>query len=137
MHRLLQWGSATAQNASSAAREFDLTTGQGNDALRMAQCILQGAGAWAWDAATVGWQSNEVELSYQGELLRLDRLVQRRDTREWWVLDYKTNAAPQLDPELMAQLNRYRDAVQAIYPGQAVRAAFLTGQGDLVELPAN
>ena len=137
MHRLLQWGSANPQNASSAAREFDLTTGQGNDALRMAQCILQGAGAWAWDAATVGWQSNEVELSYQGELLRLDRLVQRRDTREWWVLDYKTNAAPQLDPELMAQLNRYRDAVQAIYPGQAVRAAFLTGQGDLVELPAN
>ena len=137
MHRLLQWGNANAHNASSAAREFDLTTEQGNQALRMAQRILQGAGAWAWDAAAVGWQSNEVELSYQGELLRLDRLVQRRDTREWWVLDYKTNPAPQRDPELMAQLNRYRDAVQAIYPGQAVRAAFLTGPGDLVVVPAN
>ena len=136
MHRLLQWGDANAQNANAAAVEFDLTAGQGDEALRMAQRILAGEGAWAWDAAAVSWQSNEVELSYQGELLRLDRLVQRRDTREWWVFDYKTHPAPELDAELIAQINQYREAVQAIYPGQSVRAAFLTGQGDLVELPA-
>ena len=34
---------------------------------------------------------------------------------------------------LVAQLRDYRDAVSAIYPGQVVRAAFLTGQGRLVE----
>ena len=136
MHRLLQWGTLDVQNAKSAAREFDLTAGQRDAALRMAKCILQGAGAWAWDGAALAWQSNEVELSYQGELLRLDRLVQRRDTQQWWVLDYKTNLAPALDPELVAQLSRYRSAVQAIYPSQVVRAAFLTGQGDLVETPA-
>jgi hypothetical protein len=28
----------------------------------------------------------------------------------------------------------YRDAVQAVYPGQAVRAAFLTAQGRLLEV---
>ena len=79
MHRLLEWGDASNNNMSAVVREFELNPEQGAQALAMAQRILQGEGAWAWDPAVVGWQGNEVELMYQGEALRLDRLVQRQD----------------------------------------------------------
>ena len=137
MHRLLEWGDASPNNATAAAREFELTPEQGAQAALIAQRILQGEGAWAWNPAVVDWQGNEVELMYQGEPLRLDRLVQRRDVGfegQWWVLDYKSAHAPQDQPELMAQLRVYRDAVQAIYPDDVVLAAFFTGQGTVVEV---
>nr|MDP2190092.1 UvrD-helicase domain-containing protein [Rhodoferax sp.] len=137
MHRLLEWGDVSSNNTAVAVREFELTPEQGSQTAAMAMRILQGAGAWAWDQAVVGWQGNEVELMYQGEPLRLDRLVQRRDgdnTGHWWVLDYKSAPAPQDQPALLSQLRNYRAAVQAIYPNAVVRAAFLTGQGALVEL---
>ncbi len=74
-------------------------------------------------------------MPHHGELLRIDRLVARRDARglTWWVLDYKLAAAPQDDPALLAQLQRYRDAVRALQPGDRVRAAFLTALGELIE----
>jgi ATP-dependent helicase/nuclease subunit A len=101
----------------------------------MAQRILQGQGAWAWDERQVDWQGNEVELLAGGELLRLDRLVRRRGSGEWWVLDYKSAAHPEEQPALVAQMRRYRDAVAAAHPGSTVRAAFLTAQGGLVPIP--
>ena len=134
MHRLLEWGSVSAANIRAATREFDLTPEQGGDAASMARRILQGDGAWAWDAALVGWQGNEVDLNFQSASLRLDRLVQRSDTGDWWVLDYKSPHAPQHDPALVNQLQNYRNAVRAVYPEAAVRAAFLTGAGRLVEM---
>ena len=134
MHRLLEWGNTSVANIRAATREFDLTPEQGSDAADMARRILQGEGAWAWDTALVGWQGNEVDLNYQGTSLRLDRLVQRSDTGEWWVLDYKSPHAPQDDAALVKQMQNYLDAVRAIYPDAAVRAAFLTGAGRLVEL---
>ncbi|MEI8028712.1 MAG: UvrD-helicase domain-containing protein [Comamonadaceae bacterium] len=137
MHRLLEWGDVSPHNVAAAAREFELTPQQGTQAAAMAGRILQGEGAWAWDQTAVGWHGNEVELMYQGELLRLDRLVQRKDAGcagQWWVLDYKSGQAPQEEPELVAQLRRYRDAVQGIYPDDVVKAAFLNGQGVLIEL---
>ena len=101
----------------------------------MAGRIMAGEGAWAWDAGAVDWHANEVPLHHGGELLRLDRLVRRADTGEWWVLDYKAAARPENQAELIDQLRRYRSAVQAAYPGAAVHAAFLTGQGRLVVVP--
>jgi ATP-dependent helicase/nuclease subunit A len=98
----------------------------------MAQRILTGEGAWAWDAANIDWQANEVPLHHQGDLLRLDRLVRRAGSGEWWVLDYKAASRPEQQGELIEQLRRYRTAVQTAYPGEAVKAAFLTGQGKLV-----
>src|SRR5690606_18415704 len=95
-------------------------------AATMAQRILQGEGSWAWDPAQVDWQANEVELHAGGELLRLDRLVRRRDTGEWWVLDYKSADTPERQPQLLAQMRRYREAVAAAYGGANVRCAFLT-----------
>ena len=100
----------------------------------MAARIRAGQGAWAWDGAQVDWQGNEVELHHAGELLRLDRLVRRRDSGEWWVLDFKSAAQPQRQPELVDQMRRYREAVAAANPGAVVRTAFLTAQGTLVRV---
>jgi hypothetical protein len=50
------------------------------------------------------------------------------------VLDYKLSHAP---AELVAyreQMARYVRAVQALQPDDRVRAAFITGAGDVVEL---
>ena len=82
------------------------------------------------------WVGNEVALVASGALVRLDRLVRRADTGEWWVLDYKSADQPQHQTSLRMQLHTYRDAVQSLYPGDVVRAAFLTGQGGLEELEA-
>ena len=99
----------------------------------MAQRILEGEGAWAWQA--VDWQGNEVELLHEGKLLRLDRLVRRAGSGEWWVLDFKSEHHPERKQELLDQMRAYRLAVQAVYPDAAVKTAFLTGQGRLVEIP--
>jgi ATP-dependent helicase/nuclease subunit A len=137
MHRVLEWGRVSDANTIAAAREFQLTAQQGLAAAGMAERILQGDAAWAWDPAVVAWSGNEVELQFEGQLMRMDRLVQRRDAGhhgEWWVLDYKSAGAPQEDPELRAQLRNYCLALRSIYPDAIVRAAFLTAQGRFIEL---
>ena len=137
LHQLLErWtpGRETFSPAQlhRAAREFQLDDGRLREAAAMARRILEGEGAWAWEPASIDWHGNEVALLHQGELMRLDRLVRRRDSGEWWVLDYKSSGSPQRQPELLAQLRRYREAVASANPGARVKAAFLTGQGRLV-----
>ncbi len=141
MHRLLEWAPLGAQTVAPAqvqraAREFGLDAAQGSQAGAMAQRILGGAGAWAWDARQIDWHGNEVTITLQGSVRRLDRLVRRRSGAEleWWVLDYKSAAQPLAKEELVAQLRSYRAAVQAAYPGQVVKAAFLSAQGTLEEV---
>ena len=138
MHRLLEFAAGSqadfpASRLRRVAREFALDNATLDRAATMARRILQGEGAWAWDPAAIDWHGNEVALFHQGELLRLDRLVRRKDGA-WWVLDYKSASSPQHQPQLQAQLVRYREAVRAAYPGAEVRAAFLTGGGVVVEL---
>jgi ATP-dependent helicase/nuclease subunit A len=138
MHRLLEWGSLAPPQLRAAIREFRLSPAQGRQAADRARSILAGEGAWAWDEQVISWQGNEVELFHAGQLLRLDRLVQRRDAGHeghWWVLDYKSSAAPQRLPELVAIMQAYRAAVQALYGGHTVKAAFLTPQGAVLEVP--
>ena len=137
MHRLLEWGlpAAGAVGAAqllSVAREFSLSPAQAEEAAVLAQRIHTGEGAWAWQAEVVDWQGNEVELNHQGQSLRLDRLVRRRDTGAWWVLDYKSAPQPERQPGLLAQMQRYLSAVRSAYPGAPVHAAFLTGDGRVV-----
>ncbi|MEO6321216.1 MAG: 3'-5' exonuclease, partial [Polaromonas sp.] len=138
MHRLLEWGGPSSpEHVGAVAREFRLSPAQALEASVLAQRILHGAGAWAWSEDAVAWQGNEVDLVYQGQPLRLDRLVRRKDAGyqgQWWVLDYKTAPAPELQPALVAQMRAYRAAVQLIYPDATVKAAFLTGLGTMVEL---
>ncbi|KWT64485.1 ATP-dependent helicase/nuclease subunit A [Variovorax sp. WDL1] len=136
MHRLLEWAQPGAPPAPAhvraAGREFGLDSATAAIAAAMAQRIREGAGAWAWDADALAWHGNEVTLVHGGEVLRIDRLVRHRASGVWWVLDYKSAARPENDAALIAQMLRYREAVQEACPGEAVRAAFLTGQGELV-----
>jgi ATP-dependent helicase/nuclease subunit A len=137
MHRLLEWGRTSPGDVQACALEFVLTPVQAQQAVEMAVRILQGEGAWAWDPTVLSWQGNEVELSHQGQLFRLDRLVQRKDTDnagQWWVLDYKSADTPENQPDLIEKMRQYRTGVQRVYPGEEVRCAFLTGQGRLIEV---
>lgn len=127
-----------AARIARLARDHDITPAAAELAARMAQGILAGEGAWAWDPAQVQTAINEAPLHYQGQSLRIDRLVLRRAAYAddaaagWWVLDYKSAAQPQRQQALVAQLQRYREAVSVLMPGEAVHAAFLTGDGRLV-----
>ncbi len=156
MHRLLEWlpvrsggyaalaggpiGSGihtphwSDAQRESVATQFIVTATQLALAVQMAQAIVTGAGAWAWDADQLQWHHNEVPISRGGRLLRIDRLVQTRSGGLWWVLDYKSKAAPQMDADLCAQLLGYRAAIAQATPGQLIRAAFLTPQGALIEV---
>lgn len=138
MHRLLEWSLPGAPlppaHVHAAGREFGLDAAGARAAAALAHRIRSGAGAWAWDAAALDWHGNEVTLIHEGQTLRIDRLVRHRESGAWWVLDYKSAARPEHDAALIAQLQRYRAAVQGAYPGETVRAAFLTGQGELVTL---
>jgi ATP-dependent helicase/nuclease subunit A len=148
MHRLLEWvplmsgGWAQAGFTWSAeallavARDFSLLPEQAQAAADQAQAILRGEGHWAWDADALDWHANEVPMLVGGRTLRLDRLVRQRDSGQWWVLDYKSTAQPERQPELCAQLLAYQGAVARSQPMARVRAAFLTPQGALIELPA-
>jgi ATP-dependent helicase/nuclease subunit A len=164
MHRLLelyQVGVDLQSLAHSVGAQFQLAAAQADAACAIAQRITQGPAAWVWDSAHIDWQANEVEL-LQGcddvanddlnddadssvnvavkaqtnapVLLRLDRLVKHRATQTWWVLDYKSSVAPQQQTALRQQLAQYQQAVQAAHPGAPVRAAFITGEGQLIEL---
>ncbi|GAB4206510.1 MAG: double-strand break repair helicase AddA [Tibeticola sp.] len=117
-----------------AAREFDLSAEAVQEAAEAAHRIRTGEGCWAWDGAVVDWQGNEVTLVHRGALLRIDRLVRRRDTGAWWVLDFKSAGEPEAQESLLAQMARYRAAVCAANPGASVRLAFLTAHGRLVEV---
>ncbi len=138
MHRLLEWGGALLEaQIAAVAREFSLSPAQARHASALAQRIRGGEGAWAWNDDVIAWQGNEVDLIHEGQTLRLDRLVQRKDAGHaghWWVLDYKSAGAPERQPSLTAQMQVYRAAVQRGYPGATVKAAFLTGLGTVVEV---
>ncbi len=66
-----------------------------------------------------------------GELKRIDRLVEFDD--EVWVLDYKL-ADSEVAARYRAQMQEYRQAMQAVYPGKKVRCALLFSDGELCEV---
>jgi ATP-dependent helicase/nuclease subunit A len=143
MHRLLEWAALDASDFSTtqierAGAEQGLAPPQAAQAAVMARRILQGEGAWAWRGKDVVWWANEVPVMIDGQIRRIDRLLRHRDGT-WWVLDYKSasyaQAGATTQSQMLAQLQAYRDAVRAAYPGQAVRIAFLDAQGgmDIIE----
>jgi ATP-dependent helicase/nuclease subunit A len=141
MHRLLQWRPTPLssfkwgpEHVRAVAREFGLSAGSADAALAMAQRVVAGEAAWAWSEELLTDWGNEVEVWHQGELLRLDRLVQRRDSGDWWVLDFKSASRPELQAELREQMVRYRSALQLARPGAQVRLAFINASGRLIEL---
>jgi ATP-dependent helicase/nuclease subunit A len=137
VHRLLELQGAGGLPDGVAlvrlGRSFGVQPQEQQAALAMAHRIAAGEGAWLWNPVHVVWQADEVELTDRGEVLRLDRLVRRRDGT-WWVVDYKSASRPERDAALQAQLRRYAAAVARLNPGAGVRAAFLTGEGRLVPI---
>jgi ATP-dependent helicase/nuclease subunit A len=120
------------------ARDFELPAALAERAAEMAARILDGEGAWAWDADAIDAAMDEAPIVHRGQTLRIDRLVRRaaqpEGAAQWWVLDYKSAASPERQVELVEQMRRYRAAVQGQFPGETVRAAFLTGDGRMVEV---
>ena len=141
MHWLLEHAGDTpegwrAERIAQAQRRFALAPEQAAHATAMARRIFTGEAAWAWSTAEVLEAFDEIELVHQGQRLRIDRLVRRRagvhGPEAWWVLDYKSAAHPERDETLQAQLAGYRAAIERLHPGQAVRVAFLSGEGRVV-----
>ncbi|MFT3814614.1 MAG: UvrD-helicase domain-containing protein [Acidovorax sp.] len=138
LHELLEQYADADPSAWSAgriarlARAYALPLPAAQAAAAMARTIVAGEGAWAWDEAVVEFALNEAPLHHQGQSLRLDRLVRLRAPRDgarWWVLDYKSAATPERQPELIAQMQRYRAAVQAQVGDEPVAVALLSGDG--------
>jgi ATP-dependent helicase/nuclease subunit A len=145
LHRLLQWCPTPLADFAwsdvhrrAVAAEFSLSLERAQAAQAMAECMVRGEAAWAWDIARLDQWSNEVALVHQGESLRLDRLVrtqvQAGESATWWVLDFKTATHPEDQPELLAQMRSYHAAVSAAYPGALVRLAFINAEGRLIEV---
>ena len=137
MHRLLELyapGYDMQLAARSVGAQFQLDAAQSIQALALAQRITQGEAAWVWDDAIVDWQANELELVHAGALLRLDRVVRHRASQTWWALDYKSSSAPDRQMALRQQLDAYATALRAATPGAVVRAAFISGEGRVIEI---
>ena len=139
VHRVLEWAAdahrATprAALAQAAAAQFGLPAEWLSDVERLAGRVLDSPACAAFfDPDALRWAGNEVPLADGGDVLRIDRLVQLRDG-VWWVLDYKLNQSAGEIPRYREQLQRYRRAVQALQPGEVVRAAFITAAGALIE----
>ena len=143
VHRFLEWAAAGSDAkeadalhslARQAALEFTVAS---NEVLTIGTGILDSPECARFFAAgALRWAGNEVLVSDQGEVLRIDRLVQLAESGAvvWWVLDFKLSHAPDQLPAYRDQLLRYRDAVARLEPGALVRCAFITGAGSLIEI---
>jgi ATP-dependent helicase/nuclease subunit A len=76
--------------------------------------------------------SNEVDVVFENELLRFDRVVHCHDAI--WILDYKHQLTEDDRATHQAQLARYQMAAQAVYAGQKIKAALITVDGRFWEL---
>ena len=143
IHRTLEWAALAPTGelellATAAAGEFAVA--DAHAVLDVAQRILSSpACAPFFDRTALDWAGNEVPVAgvdaQAGEVLRIDRLVRTAAaTPTWWVLDYKLGDLPLANPAHRAQLASYQRAVQALQPGERVRAAFINGAGELIEL---
>ncbi len=142
VHRTLEWAGAPqatddfATLAAAAAREFQVDE---RAVQRLAGLIWRSpACARFFRGEALRWAGNEVPVGEGGADLRIDRLValDNDGRREWWVLDYKLQHAPENVPAYREQMLRYKAAVQKLQPGEAVRCAFITGAGEVMELDA-
>ena len=147
-HRLMEWATGPmaqqvqgqwSEAAQAAASAFGLSSADGLVLAKQAADVLGSKSCQPFfDAASVGWAGNEVPVVWEGQVLRIDRLVALHGSAgqaaQWWILDYKLTRDPLAVPTYRQQMADYVKAVQALQPGARVRAAFITGQGELVEL---
>nr|WP_315476109.1 UvrD-helicase domain-containing protein [uncultured Undibacterium sp.] len=84
-----------------------------------------------FDVRQFDYARNEMDIVFQQQILRLDRLVVLSDSV--WILDYKRQLSNQQEAGYQAQLETYREALQAIYPMKTIKTALILGDGSLVE----
>ena len=142
VHRFLEWASARGDLqradwptlAHDAALEFSVSE---VDVGNIGSAILESSECRRFFMdTTIKWAGNEVPVSDEGQVLRIDRLVQfdAGGAPVWWVLDYKLAGDPAELHANREQLLRYRRAVVRLEPGAAVHCAFITGTGRLMEI---
>ncbi|PWB44575.1 MAG: ATP-dependent exodnase subunit beta [Rhodocyclales bacterium] len=87
-----------------------------------------------FDPAAYRRALNEVEFALpDGSVGRIDRLVEMPDG--FWVLDYKSGRpAAALLEAYRAQMEVYRTAVGALFPGRPVRSWLVFGEGEFMEI---
>jgi ATP-dependent helicase/nuclease subunit A len=113
-----------------------LIRGQALDILRNADL------AHFYDASQHSFARNEMDIMHEGELMRLDRLVvfhqqASKCANEVWVLDYKRRLLDSERKDYLQQMQNYREAVAAIYPGRVVRSGLILADGNLaLQMPA-
>ena len=143
VHRVLEWAAGAAGAADllalseAAAAQFALPAITADRVRQAAAAVLHSPScARFFGGAGLRWAGNEVPVPWLGQLLRIDRLVALEEGGQttWWVLDYKLRSDPASIDVYRQQLEGYVAAVQALQPADAVRGAFITGLGQLVEL---
>jgi len=140
LHRALEWASQPGQTQpldvllAGSGQAFGLDAAGRQQLERSVRAILASAEAGPFfDPAELLWAGNEVAVTLDGGEGRIDRLVQRCDGC-WWVLDYKLGLAPEAVQAYHQQLRGYVAAVQALQPGEPVKAALISGEGRVVVL---
>jgi ATP-dependent helicase/nuclease subunit A len=144
VHRALEWAAATAARMADESAWADLAHGAAAEfeappaaVAALVRTILRSPDAARFfTGPQLAWAGNEVSVSAAGETLRIDRLVRLDEPGGpvWWVLDYKLAHAPDQLDAYRAQLLGYRQAVRDAQPGAAVRCAFVTGSGAVLEI---
>ncbi len=85
-----------------------------------------------YDPSQYTFARNEMEMLINQQTLRVDRLVILQDVV--WILDYKRQFLESERADYQAQLQRYREACLAIFPGKTIRTAVITVDGVLWEI---
>ncbi|MCE4557725.1 UvrD-helicase domain-containing protein [Roseateles cellulosilyticus] len=145
LHRVLEWASHPGQTQpldvllAGSSQAFGLDAAGREQLARSAGAILSSSEARPFfDPEQLLWAGNEVPVTVTGGEGRIDRLVHRRATATepaaWWVLDYKLGLTPEAVQAYHEQLRGYVAAVQALQPGEPVRAALISGTGRVVSL---
>ena len=138
VHRGLEWATGgrtaapRAELAAAAAAAFGVDA---RAVLALMSRVLDGVdGRHFFDNGQLKWHGNELAAAGEdGAVLRIDRLVQLA-SGQWWVLDYKIGQHPDTVAAYRAQLQQYRRCIQALEPHAEVRAAFIAGDGAVLEL---
>jgi ATP-dependent helicase/nuclease subunit A len=145
VHRLLEWAGRpgaplAAGEMPAAARAAAAALSLSGEAARRVQALAEQvlrspACARFFGGPALRWAGNEVPIAAGGEALRIDRLVLLDEGAGpcWWVLDYKLQHDPAQVAAYREQLGGYVQALRALQPGDAVRGAFITAQGEVIE----
>ncbi|WP_230408603.1 UvrD-helicase domain-containing protein [Undibacterium flavidum] len=75
---------------------------------------------------------NEMEVVYQEQLMRLDRMVVSDE--EVWILDYKRQLLASEKNDYLQQLNTYATALAPLYPMKQVKMALILADGQFIPM---